>query len=118
MFRMIAASAVLFIGSALAYGETFTGRLVDANCSAQQQSGSDSTCAPTSSTSAFALQVSGKMLRLDADGNRKAADAIKASGNSADRAKDPDAAKSGQVMASVQGTLNGDEIKVDTVTIQ
>jgi hypothetical protein len=66
--------------------------------------------------SAFAIQVSGKTLKLDADGNKKATEALKESNNSADRAKDPNAPDS-QVMATFQGTLNGDEIKVDTIEV-
>ena len=114
MLKIITVGAVLVFGSALAFGETFNGRLVDANCTAEQQT--SSSCAPTTSTTSFALQVAGKTLRLDADGNRKAADALKATGSSADRAKEPNA--SSQVMAKVEGTLSGDEIKVDTVEIQ
>lgn len=56
------------------------------------------------------------MLKLDANGNKKAAEALKQSNHSADRAKDPNASDN-QVMASVQGTLNGDEIKVDSIEV-
>lgn len=114
MLKIITVGAVLVFGSALAFGETFSGKLVDASCMAQQQS--SAACAPTTSTTIFALQVSGKMLRLDTDGNRKAADAMKASGSSADRAKDPNA--SSQVMAKIEGTLADDQLQVDTIEIQ
>jgi hypothetical protein len=33
-------------------------------------------CAPTASTTAFALKTAGKMLKLDAAGNTKAAEAL------------------------------------------
>ncbi|MGA3039947.1 MAG: hypothetical protein ABSF54_04055 [Bryobacteraceae bacterium] len=56
------------------------------------------------------------MLKLDANGNKKAAEALKQSNHSADRAKDPNASDN-QVMASVQGTLNGDEIKVESIEV-
>lgn len=114
MLRMITLSAVLIVASAVAFGETFTGKLVDAACAAQQ---ANAACAPTASTTSFAIQVSGKMLKLDADGNQKASDALKASNTSADRAKDPNA-QDGQVMAKVEGTLSGEELKVQTIQIQ
>jgi len=113
MRRIFALSAVLLFMSALAFAETYTGKLVDARCAEQQKSAA---CSPTASTAAFAIQVSGKMLKLDADGNKKAAEALKESGNSADRAKDPNAQDS-QVTATIQGALNGDEIKVDTIEV-
>ena len=113
MLRVITLSAVLFLASAFAYGETFTGRLVDANCAAQQ---SNAVCAPTDSTTSFALVVSGKAMKLDADGNKKAADALKASNSSANRSKDANA--SAAVSASVEGTKNGDEIQVQSIQIQ
>jgi hypothetical protein len=71
---------------------------------------------PTSSTASFAIQASGKMLKLDEDGNRKAAEAWTEYNNSADRAKDPDAQS--HVMATVEGTLSGDEIKVEAIRIR
>jgi len=113
MRRIFTLGAALLFVSALAFAETYTGKLVDARCAEQQK---DAACSPTASTAAFAIQVSGKTLKLDADGNRKAAEALKESGNSADRAKDPNAQDS-QVTATVQGTLNGDEIKVDTIVV-
>jgi hypothetical protein len=57
------------------------------------------------------------MLKLDEDGNRKAAEAWKEYNSSADRAKDPDASTD-PAMATVQGTLSGDEIKVEAIEIR
>ena len=115
MRRILTLGATLLFVSALAFAETFSGQLVDARCAQQQK---DAACTPTASTSAFALQVSGgKLLKLDAAGNKKAAEALKQSNNGADRAKDPNASDS-QVMATVQGTLNDDEIQVDSIEVQ
>jgi hypothetical protein len=115
MRRFLTLNAALLFMSALALADTFSGSLLDNTC-AQQQKGA--TCAPNASTTAFAIQTSdGKVLKLDSDGNRKAADALKQSNNGADRAKDPSAADT-PVTATVQGTLNGDEIKVDSVQVQ
>lgn len=114
MRRILTLGAALLLASVWAFADTYSGALVDAAC-AQQQKGA--ACTPTASTQAFALQVSvGKILKLDADGNRKAADALKASNSSADRAKDPGAAST-PVMATVEGTLNGDEIKVESIEV-
>jgi len=114
MKRTFTLGAALLFVSALAFGETFSGVLVDARCSAQQK---DAACAPTSATTAFAIQVSGgKTYKLDAEGNAKAADAMKANSNSADRAKDPNSPDN-KVMATVEGTQNGDEIKVDSIVV-
>ena len=114
MRRIITLGATLLFVSALAFAETYSGKLVDANCAQQQK---DAACTPNASTSAFAIQVSGKTLKLDAAGNSKAAAALKVSSNGADRAQDPNAADS-QVMATIQGTLNGDEIKVDSIEVK
>ncbi|MGA2132121.1 MAG: hypothetical protein ABSH50_07515 [Bryobacteraceae bacterium] len=103
----------LVCASALANAETYTGQLMDANCAAQQ---ARAACAPTDATTVFALQVSGKTWKLDADGNQKAADALKAGNGSADRAKDPSASLA--VTARVEGTVSGDQIKVDSIQIQ
>ena len=113
MRRILTLSAVVLFVSAMAFAETYTGKLVDARCAEQQKTAS---CSPTATTTAFAIQASGKMLKLDADGNKKAAAALKESGDSADRAKDPSAQDS-QVTATVEGTLNGDELKVDTIEV-
>jgi hypothetical protein len=114
MRRILTLGAAVLFMSALSFADTFMGKLVDASCAQQQK---DAACNPTASTATFALQVSGgKMLKLDADGNQKAADALKQNNNSADRAKDPNASDT-QVSATVQGTLNGDEIKVDSIAV-
>jgi len=110
---LILGTSLLFV-SVFAFADTFSGTLVDATCAAQKKA---TACNPTSSTTAFALQQSdGKMVRLDEAGNAKAAEALKASSNSADRAQDPNAANM-QVTATIEGTLNGDELKVDTIQV-
>ena len=114
MLKILTLSGIMVFSSALVFGETFTGKLVDASCAAQQSTAS---CTPTASTAAFAIQSSGKVMKLDADGNKKAADALKGANSTADRAKDPNAQDT-PVMAKVEGTLNGDEIKVDTIEVK
>ena len=118
MRKVCTLSAILAFASVLAYAETWTGRLFDASCVDQHKNEQTmDACMPTSTTASFAIQASGKMLKLDEDGNRKAAEAWKEYNSSADRAKDPDASTD-PAMATVQGTLSGDEIKVESVEIR
>jgi len=107
VFRVIAFMTVV---SALAFAETWSGRLVDAACADQQKT---DVCAPTASTTAFAISASGKMLKLDAAGNTKASEALKNRENSADRSKDPNR----EMTATVKGSLNGDVIQVDSIEV-
>jgi len=111
MRRVFRLSAFLVVVSALAFAETWSGKLVDAACADQQKA---EACAPTASTTAFALKAGGKVLKLDAAGNTKAAEALKSGENSADRAKNP----SKEVNATVQGTLSEDMIKVDSIEVR
>lgn len=112
MYNMMRVFAVASTFAVLAFAETWSGTLVDASCSAEKPSSAE--CAPTSSTSNFALVVAdGKTVKLDAGGNSKAADAFK---NSADRAKNPD--KKTTTTATVTGTLSGDTIQVENIELK
>jgi hypothetical protein len=100
------------------YGANWNGKLVDASCydntSANRTNTAstaklDKECAPSPSTSAFALEVSkNKVYKLDAAGNTKAAEAIKAGAIKSDN--------DGDVHASVTGTMEGTTLKVDSIT--
>jgi hypothetical protein len=63
----------------------------------------------------YAIDVSGKIYKLDDSGNTKAADAIK---NQANRESSPDSAKKAERTARVSGTLDGDVIKVETIEVR
>ncbi|HUE00915.1 MAG TPA: hypothetical protein VMR62_15195 [Bryobacteraceae bacterium] len=116
MRRILTLGAGVLFMSLMAFADTYSGALLDARCVDQQKDAA--TCNATASTTAFALQISGgKTLKLDADGNTKAAQALKESNSSADRAKDPAAANS-QVTATVDGSVSGDQLKVDTIQIK
>ena len=105
----------LFV-SALAYAETWTGKLIDAKCAEQQE---NAACSATTSTTSFALRVSEKMYKFDAEGNTKAAEALKNSESGAERLVDPESDSSDTgATAKVSGTLSNDEIKVDSIEIQ
>jgi len=97
--------------------ETWTGRLMDANCIDQQQKGAGANaCDPTSATTAFVIVVSGQAYKLDDAGNAKAADALK---TRADRSAEPNKPASTQVAARVTGTKDGENtVKVDTIEVQ
>jgi len=113
MRSILIATACVAMFACLGLAETFNGKLIDASCVAQQKA-SDS-CAPTDSTTMYALDVSGKVYKLDDTGNGKAADAIK---NQANRQANPDSTKKTVVAAKVNGTLDGDVIKVDTIEVR
>jgi hypothetical protein len=118
MRKVCTLSAILAFASVLAYAETFTGRLFDASCVEQHKNEQTmEACMATSTTASFAIKASGKMLKLDEDGNRKAAEAWKEYNSSADRAADADAS-SDPATATVEGTLSGDEIKVESIDIR
>jgi predicted RNA methylase len=114
MKRMIASLGVLLFTAGLALAGTWTGRLLDANCATRQTSAA---CAPTSATTAFAVDVNGKILKLDAEGNKKAAEAFQSYNSSAERAKEPNSQNS-PVTATIQGTMKGNQLMVDSIDIR
>src|SRR5580704_10916556 len=81
--------------SVLALAENYSGKLLDASCYDQQKK--EASCDASSATAAFAIDVSGKVFKLDQSGNTKAATALK---NRADRT-DPTKQQSKEVMAQV-----------------
>jgi len=101
--------------AAMGYAEDWTGKLIDASChDKSQQNPADSkqnsdlaTCAATASTTSFAIQTSdGKVYKLDASGNAKASTALK--GN-------PD---NKSATATVSGTMDGQTVKVDSISVR
>jgi hypothetical protein len=104
---------VLAAFSTAALAETWSGKLLDAKCYSEKNDAS--MCEATGETTAFSLNVAGKVYRLDGAGNSKAADALK---NRADRVQDPSKPGSKEVMAEVEGTLTGDTISVSNIEIQ
>ena len=113
MRRILTLCAFVAVFSALALAETWTGRLVDANCATQQKAAT--TCDPTSSTTAFAIVVSGQTYKFDDAGNQKAAEALK---TRADRSSDPNKPASPQIMAKVTGAKDGEALKVEAIEVQ
>ena len=109
---MFAWSAFLAVFAALAFAETYSGTLVDANCYKDQKNATS--CPATSSTSSFGINTSGKVYMLDDAGNTQAAAALK---NRADRSTDQNA-KPAAVTVTVTGTQDGDTIKVEKIEVQ
>jgi hypothetical protein len=95
----------------VAFGEDFSGKLIDANCYSQQKKVAG--CDATAKTAAFALDVSGKVFMFDSNGNTKAASAMS---SRADRASDPNN-PSKDVVAKVSGTQSGGTITVEAIEI-
>jgi hypothetical protein len=111
------------LAGALGYAENFNGKLMDANCyekssqTGAQTSTSDrkarekmaETCGATATSTGFVFQAhDGKVYKLDTAGNAKAASAMQSGALKSD--------KDGDVHASVSGTLEGDTVKVDSIT--
>jgi hypothetical protein len=113
MQRILSILAFSAVFSMLALADSWSGRLIDANCYNQQKKADG--CDAMSSTTAFALEVSGKVYKFDAGGNSKATTALK---SRADRAADPNKPQSNQVMAKVDGTEKGGTIAVENIDVQ
>jgi hypothetical protein len=100
--------------SMLAMGADMSGNLLDASCYGKEMKSAN--CEATSSSTSFVLLSSGKVYKLDTAGNEKAATAMK---TRADRSKDPNnpAATKG-ITATVSGTVSGDTIQVESISVQ
>lgn len=113
MRRFLSLVAFSAVFSILALAESWSGKLLDGTCYDQQKK--VGACDATSGTTAFALDASGNVYKLDAAGNSKASEALK---NRADRAADPSKPQSKQVMAKVEGTEKGGIIAVERIDVQ
>jgi hypothetical protein len=105
----------LGVFAAMGYAENWTGKLIDASChDRSQQNPADSkqkddiaTCAATASTTSFAIETAdGKVYKLDAAGNAKASTALK--GNPGNKAPS----------AEVSGSMEGQTVKVDSISVR
>jgi len=100
----------------LSYGDTWSGKLLDAACVERSQqnpdrnstkTGNPPTCVASTSTGAFALQTSdGKVYKLDPAGNSKAATALRGNPDN----KSPE--------ADVAGAMEGQILKVDSISVR
>ena len=105
--------------AAFAFAENWSGTLVDSACFENQNAAlkdavkAVDACAASATTSAFALEVGGKVYKLDAASNGKASAALK---NRADRTAPGE--KPGKIMAKVSGTESAGTIKADSIDLQ
>ena len=124
--RSIAKLGLTFcIAGVFCYAENWNGKLIDASCydssnssntanrsanSADRSSNAklDKECAPTASTSNFAIETSGKKVyKFDSSGNTQTSEAMKAGTLKPDN--------DGDVHVSVNGSKQGDTIKVESI---
>jgi hypothetical protein len=118
MRKIYALSGLLLFTSVLPSAEMWTGQLLDANCVRQHSEIQKyEECTPAEATSSFVLQTSGQMLKLDANGDKKAVEAWREYMSSADRAVDP-GARSRALSALIQGTVTEDRIRVDNLLLR
>jgi hypothetical protein len=107
--RNITKFALLFsVASVFCFADTWSGKLIDSACKSKAQaSGQAMSCAATKATTTFGVETTdGKVMNLDADGNAKAADAIKDN-------------KNAEPQVSVTGSLDAKgAIKVESINVQ
>lgn len=112
MRRVMTLVAFVAAFSVFAFAEDFKGRLVDASCTDAQQL---EKCQPGASTTAYAIEIGGKIYKFDDAGNAKVSEALK---SRADRSANPnEAAKPTQINVKVTGAKEGDVIKAETVEV-
>ena len=107
MNRLIKTGLFVCATAGLMLAESWSGKLVDANCKpdANSPNSAAATCAPTPETKVFGIQTpDGKVYRLDSAGNAKAADAVKS---------DPT-----KTTVKVSGSMDGQMVKVDSIDLQ
>jgi hypothetical protein len=109
---LLAASTIF---SVLAFAENWSGKLIDATCNDQKEQTKAMSCDATSTTTSFAIDVAGKIYKLDSAGNTKAASALR---SRADRSTDPAKPMTGAVTAKVSGTEKDGVISAESVEVQ
>jgi len=114
MKRFLGAAVLLGSLSIAAMAEDWSGKLIDATCNDQREHEKTISCDATKATTAFALDVSGKIYKLDAAGNAKAATALKYRADT----PDPSNPQSTEVKAKVTGTEAGGMILVENIGLQ
>ena len=100
--------AISILGlSSLALAETWTGTIVDVMCKGKDLASHTAKCAVSCSKGGYGLVLSdGKFVKFNETGNAKALAALKATPKEKD------------IKAKVNGTLQDDVIKVDSIEIQ
>jgi hypothetical protein len=84
--------------------QSWTGKLVDADCKAMDAS---KACEVNGSTKSFALDTGGQTVRIDSNGNSKVMAKLRKTGKPA-----------GSVSAEITGTLEHGEIQIQSIEIR
>jgi hypothetical protein len=97
---------VFSLFSVAAFAETWSGTVVDVSCKGKDLASHTKDCAMGCAKSGFGLVTAdGKFIKFDEEGNAKALAALKATSKSAD------------LKATVKGSMDGDIIKVESISI-
>jgi hypothetical protein len=105
--RMKRFAGMLFFFTAAAFAETWNGTLVDVMCKNQDLASHTTKCAIGCSKSGYGLVLAdGKFVKFDEAGNAKALAALKATSKEKD------------LKAKVTGTLDGETVQVESVTLE
>ncbi len=102
--KKLLALSILF--SAAAFAESYSGTLVDTMCKGKDLATHTTKCAISCAKGGYGLMTAdGKFWKLDESGNTKALEALKATKKESD------------LKATVTGTIDGDMLKVETVSL-
>jgi len=103
--KRVAGLSILF--ASLAAAETWSGTLVDVMCKKQDLANHTTKCAISCAKSGYGLVMAdGKFVKFDEAGNAKALAVLKASSKEKD------------LKAKVSGTLDGETVQVESVTLE
>lgn len=104
MRALAKAGILLGMAASFLFAESYSGKLIDANCR-PDPSKKEASCAPTQTTTSFAVETSdGKIYRLDSSGNSKAMAAMKQNPGSSN--------------VTVSGSLDGQTLKVESLDLR
>jgi hypothetical protein len=107
MDRMKRAVCLLPLAAALAFGESFSGTVVDVMCRGKDLASHTRECAVACAKSGFGLVTAdGKFLKFNESGNARTLAALKK------------LAKENDLKAKVTGTVEGDVLKVEGIEFQ
>jgi hypothetical protein len=115
MKRTVSVLAMAATFSIMALAGDWSGKLIDATCNSNKEQTKAVSCDASGATTAFALDVAGKVYNLDQAGNTKAAAALR---NRADRSSDPAKPMTGPITAKISGSEKDGMIAVDSVEVQ
>ncbi|HEU0140533.1 MAG TPA: hypothetical protein VFQ79_12500 [Bryobacteraceae bacterium] len=105
--RFLRYAGAIAVFSLAAFADTFTGTVVDVMCKDKDLASHTRKCAIGCAKSGYGLMTAdGKFMKFDEEGNAKTLAALKASSKEKD------------LKATVEGTREGETIKVDSIELQ